>query len=402
MADLWEIISVAGLSAVGVVGGDFPIPTLHRFVGLGVYSAAVFIIGYLTARARWAALLDAANSSPSITGSEVNLPVAYDDLLAEIGQQLDTHSESARRLDEQLDSTDHDLICDHARSARQENLDFQEFLRDRCVQLEHHPESRGVVLKRFIQNLAGHRRRASELDDVLARFENRDQFESAISPLRKCIQELQNHNRQLQAELDETRKAVAQQLQKLELAYEEARIDTLTGLSNRRAFDERIDQLQTLFDRGNSPYVLAMLDIDHFKSFNDEHGHAVGDKVLAFVADVLRSTQRWTDHVARFGGEEFVILMPRLTGHKAKFVVDRQRALIESASLTLGGQNLSVTVSAGVAEAFPGDTIASVLARADKALYAAKSAGRNQTCLEDGGKIVHFNELRTLDEALLV
>ena len=171
----------------------------------------------------------------------------------------------------------------------------------------------------------------------------------------------------------------------------------MTGLPNRRAFDEKIEELHALFGRGNSPYVVALLDIDHFKSFNDEHGHAVGDKVLGFVAEVLRGTQRWTDHVARYGGEEFVVLLPRMTGHKAKFVIDRQREKIEHAALMVERRNLGVTVSAGVAEVMPGETISQVLARADEALYAAKAAGRNQTCLEDDGTIVEVSQLRPMD-----
>ena len=92
--------------------------------------------------------------------------------------------------------------------------------------------------------------------------------------------------------------------------------------------------------------------------------------------------------MARYGGEEFVILLPRMAGHKAKFAIDRQREKIEHPGLTTDCQKLSVTVSAGVAEVLPGDTVSRVLARADEALYAAKSAGRNKTCLEDDGKIV--------------
>ena len=396
MSDLWELIS-------GATRNDYVLrDLLYRFIGLGGYTAAVFVFGYLTARARWAALLEAANGSSDAVKDAADFPVECDHLLMEIRQELDAHSDTAHQLNEQLNSSDHELIRGHAKAAREENQQFQEFLSDRCSQLERHSGNRGGTLKKFLQLLAGHRRRATELDGVLARFEDCEQLESAISPLRKCIQELQNDNRRLQAELDETRKAVALQSQKLEQAQAEARIDALTGLPNRRSFDERIDQFHALYDRGNSPYVVALLDIDHFKSINDEHGHGVGDKVLAFVADVLRSTQRWTDHVARFGGEEFVILLPRLNGHKAKFVVDRQRALIENATLALGGQKLSVTVSAGIAEVFPGDTIAAVLARADEALYAAKASGRNQTCLEDNGKIVHFNEFHSLEEASLV
>jgi diguanylate cyclase len=371
---------------------------LHSFAGLAVYTAAVFVLGYLTARARWAALRDTNKASSNRETDAANAARECDNLLAEIRQELDSHSDSARRLNEKLDSSDRDLICDQALETRAENSEFQQFLDDRCSKLKLHSQHRGGALKKFIKSMAGHRRRSGELDVVLARFENRDQFESAISPLRACIRDLQDHNRHLQAELDATRKAVAQQSQQLEVAQEEARIDALTGLPNRRAFDEKITELHSLFERGNSPYAVALLDIDFFKTFNDEHGHTVGDKVLGFVADILRGTQRWTDHVARYGGEEFVILLPRMAGHKAKFVIDRQREKIEHAVLKIDRQNLSVTVSAGVAEVFPGDTLAKVLARADQALYAAKAAGRNQTCLEDGGSIVEVSHLRLQEE----
>lgn len=399
MSDLWEFINGAGQSVLAVQSAGVWQGLLNRFIGLGGYTVAVFILGYLTARARWSALLESANAS-SLGADDAAL--ACDNLLAEIRQELDSHSASTRRLNEQLDSPDRDQICDQAKVTRTENTEFQQFLDERCEQLEQHSERRGGTLKKFIQNIAGHRRRASELDVVLARFEDQDQIESAISPLRECIRDLQDHNKRLQTELDQTRKAVARQTEQLEQAQEEARIDALTGLPNRRAFDEKIEELQSLFDRGNSSYVVALLDIDHFKSFNDEHGHAVGDKVLEFVAEILRGTQRWTDHVARFGGEEFVILLPRVAGHKAKFAVDRQRAKIEDATFAIGGESLSVTVSAGVAEVLPGDTIAKVLARADEALYAAKAAGRNQTCLEDDGKIASVDQLREMEEATLV
>ena len=397
MSDLWELINGAGQPLLAVESHDVWPDLLNRFVGLGCYTAAVFVFGYLTARARWAARLESQRASSSQESDATNAALACDRILAEIRQEIDTHSDSTRRLDEQLDSSDRDLICDQAKVARTENSEFQQFLDDRCSQLELHSEQRGGTLKTFIKSIAGHRRRAGDLDTVLAKLEDRDQFESAISPLRECIRDLQDHNKRLQAELDQTRKAVAQQSQQLEQAQEEARVDALTGLPNRRAFDEKIEELHALFDRGNSPYAVALLDVDHFKSFNDQHGHAIGDKVLGFVADVLRGTQRWTDHVARYGGEEFVVLLPRMTGHKAKFVIDRHREKIEHAALTVDRQNLSVTVSAGVAEVLPGDTISKVLARADAALYAAKAAGRNQTCLEDNGTIVEVSQLRPMD-----
>ena len=388
MPDFWDFIKRAG-QPVLVVESSFSLHDLvNRFVGLGSCLLAVFVIGYMTARARWTGRLDSAGALSIQNRQAANTALACDRILAEIRQKIDTHSDATVRLNEQIDSSDRDRICDQAKATRDENIEFQQFLDDRCSQLKLHLKTRGGTLKKFIESVAGHRRRASDLDVVLARFEDRDEFESAISPLRECIRDLQDHNKRLQVELDQTRKAVAQQSEQLEQAHEEARVDVLTALPNRRAFDEKIEELHSLFERGNSPYVVALLDIDHFKSFNDEHGHAVGDKVLGFVADVLRGTQRWTDHVARYGGEEFVILLPRMAGHKAKFAIDRQREKIEHAALTTDRQKLSVTVSAGVAEVLPGDTVSRVLARADEALYAAKSAGRNQTCLEDHGTIV--------------
>ena len=400
MSDLWEIFNDA---TQPLLSADYlSRNALHSFAGLAIYTAAVFVLGYLTARARWAASSNTGGALSDRDADAASAARECDNLLAEIRQELDSHSDSARRLNEKLDSSDRDIICDQAMETRAENSEFQQFLDDRCSKLKLHSQRRGGALKKFIKSVAGHRQRSGELDVVLAKFENRDQFESAISPLRECIRDLQDHNRLLQAELDATRKAVAQQSQQLEVAQEEARVDTLTGLPNRRAFDEKIGELHALFDRGNSPYAVALLDIDYFKSFNDEHGHAIGDRVLAFVADVLRGTQRWTDHVARYGGEEFVILLPRMAGHKAKFVIDRQREKIEHAVLKIDRQELSVTISAGVAEVLPGDTIAKVLARADEALYAAKAAGRNQTCLEDGGATVRVDQGCEIEEATVV
>ncbi len=397
VSDFWEFIIRASESVLPIESNRAWGAVLSRFVGLGSFTAAVFFLGYMTARARFGSRTESHADSASEEIESAKAALACDRILVEIRQEIDSHSDSTRRLEEQLDSTDRDFICDQVKATRAENVEFQQFLDDRCTRLKRHSKIRGGTLKKFLKRVAGHRRRASDLDVVLERFEDRDQFESAISPLRNCIRDLQEHNRQLQEELDQTRKAVAQQSQKLEQAQEEARVDALTGLPNRRAFDEKIKDLHSLFERGNSSYVVALLDIDHFKSFNDRHGHVVGDMVLGFVADVLRGTQRWTDHVARYGGEEFVVLLPRITGHKAKFVIDRHREKIERASLMVDRQSLSVTVSAGVAEVLPGDTIPKVLARADEALYAAKAAGRNQTCLEDDGTIVEVSQLRPMD-----
>lgn len=353
---------------------------LWELVGGAAYTSAVFALGRLSANTDWAGLFETSGSTSSKSDDNSLSDSKCAGLLTEIRQELDTHTASTRRLNEQLDSADHESICDQAKATRDDNTHFQKFLDDRCSQLEQHSGKRGGDLSILLENLAGHRERAVELDGALAKLEDPEQLESAISPLRDCIRDLQDHNRRLQGELEKTRQAVAQQSQRLEQAKEEARVDALTGLPNRRAFDERIAQAHAEFTDGDDPYVVALLDVDHFKRFNDEHGHATGDRVLEVVAKVLRRSLRGTDHVARFGGEEFVILLQRVSEDQAMTVIDRHRERVAKASLMLDGKNLSITVSAGVAEIRPGESISTVLERADQGLYAAKAAGRNQTC----------------------
>jgi diguanylate cyclase len=375
---------------------------LWELVGGAGYTAAVFAFGRLSSSVNWSTLFDAGSKDTSKIPTKPGSAVNCDGLLTEIRQELSSHSASTRRLNDQLHSDDHDLICDQAKATRTDNSEFQKFLDDRCSELEKHPDSRGSAVKDLLGNLAGHRQRADQLDGMLAKFEEPEQIESAISPLRDCIKDLEDHNKRLQSELEETRKAVAQQSQKLEQAKEEARVDALTGLPNRRAFDERIEQAHSDFVTGESSFAVAILDIDHFKKFNDVHGHAVGDKVLEVVGEVLRRTQRGTDHVARYGGEEFVVLLERLPGVQAKSVVDRHRGRIGKSSLRVDGKDLSITVSAGVAEVQPGESITSVLERADRALYAAKEAGRNQTCFDDGARVVDSDNVSPQQAPALV
>lgn len=367
MADLWTMVGGAG------------------------YTAAVFAIGRLSSSFNWSTLFDTGSKKAVPQKSKKASRRAAAGLLSEIRQELNSHSASTRRLNEQLDSNDHDLICDQAKTTRTDNSEFRRFLDDRCSKLEELQDSRGGMIRKVLGNLAGHRERASELDGALARFEDPAQIETAISPLQDCIRDLEDHNKRLQSELEETRKAVAQQSQKLEEAKEEARVDALTGLPNRRSFDEQIEQAHAAFSEKGKSYTVALLDVDHFKKFNDVHGHAVGDKVLEFVGEVLRRTQRGTDHVARYGGEEFAVLLERVPGHQATLVVERQRDRIGKSSLRVDGKDLSITVSAGVAEIQPGESTASVLERADQALYTAKEAGRDQTCFDNGVKVVDID-----------
>lgn len=127
-----------------------------------------------------------------------------------------------------------------------------------------------------------------------------------------------------------------------------------------------------------------MLDADHFKAINDQHGHAVGDLVLKHLSTLLHSGMREVDRLARFGGEEFLVLLPGLTLAEAAPVAERLRALVAGAPLADGGNNINVSVSIGIAEwAGADEDLSRLLVRADAALYQAKQHGRDRVALAD-------------------
>jgi diguanylate cyclase (GGDEF)-like protein len=157
--------------------------------------------------------------------------------------------------------------------------------------------------------------------------------------------------------------------------------DSLTGLWNRRHLMERLDTEVARAERQNHPLAAIMLDVDHFKAYNDTHGHMAGDEVLARVAGVLRESVRKVDCAARYGGEEFMVLLPDTSAAAAAEVAERIRERVGLPS-RLGRR---VTVSIGVAE-YPlhGDSPAALVASADAALYQAKAAGRNRVVTQNG------------------
>jgi diguanylate cyclase (GGDEF)-like protein len=157
-----------------------------------------------------------------------------------------------------------------------------------------------------------------------------------------------------------------------------ATIDSLTGLVNRRAFFERTESARLLATRLRSPIALMMIDIDHFKRLNDRFGHATGDEALCLFADTAQQTLREHDIMGRLGGEEFALVLPGTDLDGAVLAADRLRRAIAAAPLAVSGDAYSMTVSIGVVVIDPNEHINSALARADHALYAAKSAGRDR------------------------
>ena len=182
----------------------------------------------------------------------------------------------------------------------------------------------------------------------------------------------------LRAELSQRNRQLTLSLARIQ---ELASHDDLTGTFNRRHFMELLQDERERSHRTRQPYSVALFDLDHFKSINDRFGHATGDAVLRDFCTLVQAHMRVTDRFARWGGEEFVLLMPVTTPvESASLAVERIRSAVAShdwrhtSALTA---DLRVTMSAGVATSVPGESVEGLLARADAALYQAKGAGRN-------------------------
>lgn len=154
--------------------------------------------------------------------------------------------------------------------------------------------------------------------------------------------------------------------------------DGLTGAGNRMAYDEAISREMDKAQRNNQKMALLIVDIDHFKNFNDHYGHATGDKVLAAVCKDMQKTLRRSDLLFRYGGEEFAVILSPSDSHLAEQIAERLRQSVANLKLGQGKKKLSITISLGAAEIKQKDTPKKIFERADKALYRAKNNGRNQ------------------------
>jgi diguanylate cyclase len=257
------------------------------------------------------------------------------------------------------------------------------------VASEDHADSRQAAreldtqIREQVDGLQSSVQDAADLDSL------KQVLESHLEGLLGTMNEHQQQRDQREQEVAERLKGLAERVANMEqeaLGYREhlevqrqkALLDPLTGLPNRAAWSERLDhEVNAWHQRGNS-LSLAMLDLDHFKRINDGYGHLAGDKVLKIIASVLSKRLRPTDFIARFGGEEFVLLMPDSTLADALAVGEVLRGAIEACPFHFKGEPVTITVSMGVAQFQPGERSDLVLKRADEALYRAKAAGRNQ------------------------
>ena len=192
--------------------------------------------------------------------------------------------------------------------------------------------------------------------------------------MEQSSQRLETQVHDILTDMDVLRKELAQ-------VKEEAVTDALTGISNRKAFDATLEHMIYDAREQKTPLCILLADIDHFKQFNDTYGHLVGDKVLRFVAATLKRCVKGNDVAARFGGEEFAVILPQTELAGAATVAEQIRKAVSSGQLkdkTSGEAYGKITISMGIAQFFGSDLPNDLIHRADKALYMAKDRGRNR------------------------
>lgn len=251
------------------------------------------------------------------------------------------------------------------------------------------------MLTGFIDHLADFSDATSDYHDKIERFANKISQSRDIIDLEDVIAEVMRETRMIQLnaqrsrdELRSTQARVVEaetRIRELEKELAETstlvRYDQLTGVMNRRGLEETFDKEMRRADRHQTPLCAALLDIDNFKKLNDSLGHDAGDAALVHLATVIRETLRPEDNVARFGGEEFILIMPNTTLEDAQHALVRlQRELTRRIFLHEHHKTL-ITFSAGVAQLQANDTQASLIKRADNAMYQAKQTGKNRVCL---------------------
>ncbi|MBE0484673.1 GGDEF domain-containing protein [Marinobacter sp.] len=212
-------------------------------------------------------------------------------------------------------------------------------------------------------------KRLEFIGGVLERFRSRDAKREAmlaeqLAAMQEKVAAMEAHSEQMQAQVRRER--------------ERALTDLLTQLPNREAWQERLAFEYNRWQRYRHPLSMAVIDIDLFKRVNDSYGHKAGDRVLQLVAREMKARLRNTDFIARFGGEEFVLLLPETGLEDARSVVNEFRGHVGKLPFHFGGKRVAITFSAGVSEFRDGDAEDAVFDRADRALYQAKGAGRNQ------------------------
>ena len=248
-----------------------------------------------------------------------------------------------------------------------------------------------VLMFSQISELTGHtdeyQQTVTDSVNMLSSLDSLEEIRKVVLEIVDKTKTLGQFGKSFSKQLKEATQALEELKKDFEQVKTEATIDPLTGVANRKLFDETLASLTEEATHQNSPLTLLLIDIDHFKRFNDEHGHLIGDEVLKFVAKKIKDLIKGGDLVARFGGEEFSVILPRTGLETARIVAEHIRSFFAKTSLKTKTTSMilgNITVSIGISSLRAGEPLDDLIRRADQSLYQAKNAGRNRIVDESG------------------
>ncbi|AYN92637.1 diguanylate cyclase [Pseudomonas sp. LTJR-52] len=277
----------------------------------------------------------------------------FEGYLKQLNQRLDSFQNHLQQVNEGHDE------------AREQERSFSEELREQVSDLQTHVQEAAEPdnVKKALE---------SRLDGMLTHMEQyQQQREARELEMAERLKTLSERVVSMEQEANNYRSHVEEQRKK-------ALTDPLTGLPNRAAWTERLDAEVSLWQRYHNSLLLAVIDVDHFKRVNDDFGHLAGDKVLKIIGTQLSKKLRRTDFIARFGGEEFVVLLPNTSVEEGEPLIQTLRAAIEACPFHFKGERVTITCSAGLTAFQTGEGSKQAFERADQALYRAKRGGRNR------------------------
>lgn len=333
----------------------------------------------------------------------LSLPPEFEETVDSLKDRLEDRS---ARLDvEQTLSDLADLIQNLRERAQEDKKEIEDFLHqltDRLQDIDAYVSGSEAARVEAYENGRHLGDRVQEqvkgIETSVRDAENLDQLKDMVqSRLDTIIRHVEEHRaieerrhreaeerlREMQERLAAMEEQTGELKERVRKERDQALTDTLTGIPNRLAWEERVKQEYARWKRFGTPLTLLVWDVDHFKRINDEFGHRAGDKVLKVIANLLADNVRETDFVARYGGEEFTVLMPGADPEAARGVAEKLRAAVEHCGFHYKGDEVPITISCGIAGFRDGDSVEAVFERADRALYQAKAEGRNRCVVAD-------------------
>lgn len=298
-------------------------------------------------------------------------------ILREIAEDSSQHATQLQKFADGLDPESGEPLIPVGQMYETNRL-YQERFDARADQVSAVAAETEACLLKLLRQYVAHSGNVGQLSEVLGRHLGSDVTGEVHRLLREAVLPVLESNRELQQQLQAAQNEMAKQERRLKETGPESRVDPMTRLPNRRAFDEQLSGVHSRFERGREGYAVVRFDLDNFEALNEAHGAAAGEAVLAVFGRILAGAVRGSDHPARIGEEEFAVLLPGAKHDDANIVANRCRQRVQGTSVRCGKHCLRFNVNVGVAAIKDDETPQQLLARADEALRAA------QACTAEG------------------